>query len=92
MKQDIEDQALVGGLNQDQIDQCDNFGYYTGGDFIELGMRLGLPKLAAKHEVDLFIARQDLAFALINHSFLPENMKISLAGVFAERINALKHS
>lgn len=69
----------------------EKFGYYTGSDFIELGLRLGLPTLAAKNEVDLFIARQDLALASINQSFLPATMKKSLAGVVTERVNALKH-
>lgn len=44
-------------------------------DFLEFGKRIGLPLRVINRDLDMFLTQQPLAFQLIDHSFLSEELK-----------------
>jgi serine/threonine-protein kinase HipA len=56
-------------------EEFQHFGYYTRADFIELAKRLGLSERVVALQVDRFAKKLGSAMALVQHSFMPNEMK-----------------
>lgn len=71
-------------------DTYNHYGYYTGVDFIELGKRLGLPEKPIRTFIGKLKTNQKKIIDLINHGYMPENMKKKAISMAESRICALQ--
>lgn len=67
-------------------------GYLAYDDFLEFGQRLGLPPSRVRKLVVDVISHEDHIQHLIDHSFLPEDLKVRYAEVLADRRQKLRYS
>ncbi|UYZ65225.1 HipA domain-containing protein [Hymenobacter weizhouensis] len=67
-------------------------GYYTHDDFLELGRRLGLPLSRVRKLLADIVGHESQVQALIDRSFLPEDLKTAYAAVLAGRRQRLRYS
>ncbi|MEX2365954.1 MAG: HipA domain-containing protein, partial [Pseudohongiellaceae bacterium] len=56
------------------VSQSQEYGFFTGHDFLELGHRYGLPEKARRMAVLEQINKRDALLAVIESSFMPEPM------------------
>lgn len=66
------------------------YGYYTGGDFLELGRRLGLKEKPVRSFISKLVANQGKIAELVNRSYMPAEMKQRAIDMVKARINALQ--
>ncbi len=66
-----------------------HYGYYTGIDFIELGIRLGIPEKPIQKFIDQLHNKQGDMLDLIDHSFMPESMRNRASALLKNRLRAL---
>lgn len=67
-------------------------GYYTHDDFLELGRRLGLPPSRVRKLLADIVGHEEKIQALIDRSFLPDDLKVSYAAIVRERRQRLRYS
>lgn len=70
-------------------DAQQHYGYYTGIDFIELAARLGIPEKPIQKFIDQLNRNQSNMLNLIQHSFMPEQMKKRASKLLESRLRAL---
>ncbi|MGS2722994.1 type II toxin-antitoxin system HipA family toxin [Porticoccus sp. GXU_MW_L64] len=93
---DVSGMGLLAlGLLQDQedgdeefTDTYNHYGYYTGVDFLELGRRLGLQEKPIQTFITKLKTSQKKIIDLINHSYMPEAMKLRTVELVESRIRA----
>jgi len=51
------------------------YGFYTGYDFIELGIRLGIPEKLIKKTIEGIANKRDSLKEVVEHSYMPDDMK-----------------
>ncbi|NVO83563.1 HipA domain-containing protein [Hymenobacter terrestris] len=66
-------------------------GFYTYPDFLALGQRLGLPLSRVRRLLTKIVGHEAKVQALIDHSFLPEELKVQYAAVLADRRQRLRY-
>lgn len=88
---------LALGLLHDQedgdeefTDTYNHYGYYTGFDFLELGRRLGLQEKPIQTFITKLKTNQKKIIDLINHSYMPEEMKSRAGKMVESRIRAIQ--
>ena len=52
-----------------------NYGFYTGHDFIELGIRLNIPEKLIKKTIEDMANKKDALKEVVMHSHMPDGMK-----------------
>lgn len=67
-----------------------HYGYYTGYDFLELGRRLELPEKTIRTFITKLKDSQKKMTDLIEHSYMPEDMKIRACTMVKDRIKAMQ--
>lgn len=67
----------------------DLYGYYTGYDFLELGMRLNLPSKPVQKFLDSLQVKESEIFELIQRSYMPKLMKNRALSLTKDRLKAL---
>lgn len=70
-------------------EEFQHFGYYTRADFIELARRLGLSERVVALQVDRFAKKLGSAMELIQHSFMPDDMKAKALETVKGRMKVL---
>ena len=65
------------------------YGFYTGGDFLLLGERAGLPQAAIRTVFRNYYQKQAQMEELILRSFMPSDMKEKAVSVIRDRLKAL---
>jgi len=66
------------------------YGYYTGYDFLELGRRLGLQEKPIRTFMTKLQDNQQNIADLINHSYMPDEMKTRAGGLVESRIQVMQ--
>ncbi|MFD2785892.1 HipA domain-containing protein [Hymenobacter rubripertinctus] len=66
-------------------------GFYTYPDFLALGQRLGLPLSRVRRLLTDIVSHEAKAQALIDRSFLPDDLKVRYAAVLADRRQRLRY-
>ena len=65
-------------------------GYYSGSDFIELGVKSGLVEKAVRKRIETMVKKvSKTAPALINSSFMPDAMKAKYQALLSDRLRFL---
>lgn len=81
--------ALEKGLFKEGMGLSDT-RWITMADFMEFGRRIGLPEKLAREEIELFSAPNSKADALINRSFLSDELKESYISSYHYRQSMLR--
>ena len=88
---------LALGLLHDQeegdeyfTDMYQHYGYYTGYDFLELGRQLGLQEKPIRTFISKLADSQGNIADLINHSYMPDEMKARASGLVDSRIRVMQ--
>ncbi|MEO1246528.1 MAG: HipA domain-containing protein [Pseudomonadota bacterium] len=68
----------------------EEYGFYTGHDFLELAQRLSIPERPVRSFVASIESKRNELSAMIQRSYMPENMKQTAATTIEERLRALK--
>lgn len=71
-------------------DAYNRYGYYTGGDFLELARRLGLREKPVHTFMEKLKNDQKKMTDMIGHSYMPKEMKSRASTMVVERIRALQ--
>jgi serine/threonine-protein kinase HipA len=76
--------------NEGFTDMYNHYGYYTGYDFLELGRRLGLQEKPIRTFITKLKANQRKITDLIDHSYMPDDMKTRAIKLVESRIQAMQ--
>jgi serine/threonine-protein kinase HipA len=91
----VNDQDI--GLKNQMFDEheTESFksnGYYACDDFIELGMRVELPKAVVKAEINSFLTNKPGVADLVSRSFLEDSIKARYLELFDDKLQRLNYS
>ena len=70
-------------------DQYQNYGYYTGYDFIELSLRLDIPEKLIRKTVAEMVNKKDALLDVVTRSYMPVEMKTKAHALIRDRSRAL---
>lgn len=88
------DLALKHGLFADDF-TTESFAanrFYAYDDFLNLGLRAGLPEAVVKEEINLFLRSKEKVTDLVGRSFLQEDTKVQYLKFFAEKLGRMSYS
>ncbi|MEH6823998.1 MAG: HipA domain-containing protein [Motiliproteus sp.] len=71
-------------------DNYNDYGFYTGYDFIELGRRLGLAEKPVRKFIERLKKDESKILDLISHSYMPEEMSRRAGEMVKDRIKILQ--
>jgi len=71
-------------------ERFEEYGFYTGFDFIELARRFGISEKPVRSFVKEIEARMPELLALIDHSYMPDAMKAAARDQVIDRLQALQ--
>jgi serine/threonine-protein kinase HipA len=66
-----------------------HYGFYTGYDFIEFGVRLNIPEKLIKKTIEDMANKHDSLKEVVMHSYMPEKMKARTMGLIDDRSRVL---
>jgi serine/threonine-protein kinase HipA len=78
--------------DEEFTESYNHYGYYTGVDFLELSKRLGLAEKPVRKFITKLATLTNKITELIDHSFMPEEMKEKAKEIIEERIRAIQHT
>jgi serine/threonine-protein kinase HipA len=64
-------------------------GFYTGHDFIELGIRLKIPERLIKKTIEDMANKKDSLKEVVTHSYMPDGMKTRAIEILNDRSRVL---
>jgi len=67
----------------------EHYGYYTGYDFIELGIRLGISEKLIKKTIQDIVNKSDSLKKVVEHSYMPNEMKKRAMSLMDDRSRVL---
>ncbi|QEN03414.1 type II toxin-antitoxin system HipA family toxin [Thiospirochaeta perfilievii] len=70
-------------------DSFNKYGFYTGSDFYLLGELVGIRKPVIKKILENFINNKNGIIEIINHSFMPKEMKLKAKNLIIDRLKAI---
>ncbi len=81
--------------DEEEGDECftdsyNYYGYYTGYDFLELARRLGVKEKPVLSFIRKLKDKQQKMLDLIDHGYMPEEMKLRAAGMVKSGIKAMQ--
>lgn len=91
---DDPDIAMTDGLFSDDYD-TESYranGYYSFDDFLELGIKAGLPEAIVRREIAVFLSKSDDVGNLVSQSFLRDDMKKLYLDEFQSKLTRLRYS
>ena len=71
-------------------ERFEEYGFYTGHDFLELARRLGISEKPVRSFVNEIEAKMPGLLALIDHSYMPDAMKVAARKQVIDRLRALQ--
>jgi serine/threonine-protein kinase HipA len=88
------DLALKNGLFADDFttESYAANGFYAYDDFLNLGIRAGLPEAVVKAEIQLFLRSTEKVTDLVGRSFLQEEIKVHYLALFEEKLGRMNYS
>jgi serine/threonine-protein kinase HipA len=88
------DLALKHGLFADDF-TTESFaanGFYAYDDFLNLGLRAGLPEAVVKEEILLFLSTKQKVIDLVERSFLEEDTKLQYLNFYEAKLTRMNYS
>ena len=70
--------------------QFEEYGFYTGHDFLELARRFGISEKPVRSFVGEIEAKMPELLAMIDHSYMPDAMKVAARDQVVDRLGALQ--
>ena len=67
----------------------DQYGFYTGGDFIDLGTGIGLSNALARSTMQKVLSKVENAKEFLGRSWVPDELKSKLSTLMDERLTML---
>jgi len=88
------DVALKHGLFADDFttESFASNGFYAYDDFLNLGIRAGLPEAVVKEEILLFLGSKEKVNNLVERSFLQEDIKVQYLKYYEEKLWRMSYS
>lgn len=88
------DLALKDGLfaGEHATDSFSANGFYAYDDFFDLGVRAGLPEAMVNDEIKLFLTSREKVLALVERSFLNDEMKNRYLELFEDKLKRMGYS
>jgi len=71
-------------------EQFEEYGFYTGHDFLELARRFGISEKPVRSFINEIEAKMPALLAMIDHSYMPEAMKVAASDQVLDRLRALQ--
>lgn len=71
-------------------EQFEEYGFYTGHDFLELANRFGISEKPVRSFVSEIEAKMPELLAMIDHSYMPDAMKVAAHDQVTDRLRALQ--
>jgi len=71
-------------------ERFEEYGFYTGFDFLELARRFGISEKPVRSFVNGIEAKMPELLAMINHSYMPDVMKAAARDQVVDRLQALQ--
>ena len=65
------------------------YGFYTGHDFVELGIRLNIPEKLIKKTIEDMANKKDALKEVVMHSYMPDGMKTRALDLLDDRSRVL---